>query len=647
MAWRPGPQHSPGLGSPEYDERDPWIQRFISKTDDDGELFLDVNAMNGVETAAGAIFVELIRQQAERSVSPADSRMSSWMPGHDMGHHYRQHPPAMRVDPPMAQYEPFRRTYVSDPSCIPQLRFANVSDAGADHHKRETTCHWRRAGKTWSRVPRFRKGETAFVHDPNYKPPHTVVDKWYRTEVGSKNSLAGRVEESRWQSCHSMQTGREPRKLNGSRLSLDEKKAGPGPASYHIRDPWEVREVCGAVPSSRMFCKPVRRVRPQTTAFTCAPTGGSEISVGTPAAPPATDENAFTSRHKQGQARPATVAVANAGAGESTTAAAPAPARYPQFRSRGSPRTQQSCGGGGGGSGWGRRPRTKPCADRHPSGHSSAPVARATRARPPIVGPSSFARAERPTITDESRKKEENYGKKAVRLLTREGDVLVTVTRRRESAWGDQDGRFGLRPDWTSSVVAESRTTTTEPRPVVTTPKRLGHDRGQAARGHTCSTSPGGGRNTADGGGGGGNSACAPARSNPTRQPAATGMHAPLKRGSTLEAQAMRLLPDDFAASLSVYREPGRAELPRIFRATAIPLVSAATPNVRVAESINRQVKARANKRGIITSPDGTSAGNDAPPEVDGVDKWRPESRQSEQGAAGVAMAVRAVEPVV
>lgn len=109
----------------------------------------------------------------------------------------------------------------------------------------------------------------------------------------------------------------------------------------------------------------------------------------------------------------------------------------------------------------------------------------------------------------------------------------------------------------------------------------------------------------------------------------------------------MRLLSDDFAASLSVYREPGRAELPRIFRATAIPLVSAATPNVRVAESINRQVKARANKRGIITSPDGTSAGNDAPPEVDGVDKWRPESRQSEQGAAGVAMAVRAVEPVV
>lgn len=42
MAWRPGPRFSLGLSSSDYDERDPWIQRFISKTDD-GELSLDVN----------------------------------------------------------------------------------------------------------------------------------------------------------------------------------------------------------------------------------------------------------------------------------------------------------------------------------------------------------------------------------------------------------------------------------------------------------------------------------------------------------------------------------------------------------------------------------------------------------------------------
>lgn len=80
------------------------------------------------------------------------------------------------------------------------------------------------------------------MHDPSYKPPHAVVDKWYRTEVGPKVSLAGRVEESKWQSCHSMQSGREPRQPTRSRLPRDAGvAAGPGPASYHMRDPWEVR----------------------------------------------------------------------------------------------------------------------------------------------------------------------------------------------------------------------------------------------------------------------------------------------------------------------------------------------------------------------------------------------------------------------
>lgn len=105
-------------------------------------------------------------------------------------------------------------------------------------------------------------------------------------------------------------------------------------------------------------------------------------------------------------------------------------------------------------------------------------------------------------------------------------------------------------------------------------------------------------------------------------------MRAPFKRGGTLEAQAMGLLPDDFAASLPAYREPGRAELPRLFRATAAPIVSAATPNARVIESVNRKLMARAHKRGIITSPDGIGLDT---PGTDGVDKWHTESRQSDR----------------
>lgn len=42
LAWRKGPQLSPGSTFHDYDERDPWTQRFISKTDD-GELSLDVD----------------------------------------------------------------------------------------------------------------------------------------------------------------------------------------------------------------------------------------------------------------------------------------------------------------------------------------------------------------------------------------------------------------------------------------------------------------------------------------------------------------------------------------------------------------------------------------------------------------------------
>lgn len=394
-----------------------------------------------------------------------------------------------------------------------------------------------------------------------------------------------------------------------------------------------------------MFCKPVRRVRPQATAFTLAPTGSCEMSVGTPAAPLSVSDNASASRPKQGRVRPATVAVAASGAGAT---AAPPPARYPGFKS--SPRTQTSGGGGGGGSVGGRRPRTKPRADRHRSGQSSAPVARGTRARPPTVGPSSFARAERPTITEENRRKEESYGKKAVRLLTREGDVLVTVTRRRESLWGDEEDHYGLVPEWTSSSsVAERGAVTTKPRTAVTAAaaNKRGHDRGRAGGGGRSNcASPGGGRNTADGRGweSGNSSACSHAASTMrTRQPAATGMHAPLKRGGTLEAQAMRLLPDDFAASLP-YREPGPAELPRIFRATAIPIVSAATPNARVTASINRQITARANKGGVMTSPDGTGADNDGPSEADGLGTWASDSRQGEQEAADVARVVRAME---
>ncbi|CAN0263920.1 unnamed protein product [Ectocarpus sp. 12 AP-2014] len=649
MAWRPGPRSSLGLGASDYDERDPWVQRFISKTDD-GELSLDVNAMNGLETAAGAIFVDLIRQQAERPVSPADSTISSWMPGQDMGRQRQRHPAAMRVDPPMAQYEPFRRTYVSDPSCVPQLRFANVPDAGADHDKREASRHWRRSGRTWSRVPRFRKGETAFTHDPTYKPPHAVVDKWYMTEAGPKVSLAGRVEESRWQSCHSMQSGREPRKPTRSRLPQDQqgKPRPPGPASYHMRDPWEVREVCGAVPNSRVFCKPVRRVLPHTSAFTVAPGGSCDMSVDTSAAPPpsaaaapaaAGDDENSAFRLDEPQARPATAGVAaTVSSGTASTGAA----RDPPLHSRAVSRTQQRSARFGGGVG---RPGTKTSPGRHQSGNNLLPPAaaavRAARARPAAaVGPSSFARAERPHIADEGRRKEESYGKKVVRLLTGDGDVLVTVTRRRASAWGDvdppPDGAAGSSKSGT--VVAGPRATATIDREW-----QAGGDGNGRRR---AATAAGRGRNATGGwktsGGGSGRDSHPNTNAIRKRQPTAPGVHPPATRESSLDSRAGRLLPDDLPASPPVYREPGKSELPVIFRATSAPIVRA-VPSLRPAERLRwGRAAPPANQRGAISSPAGNEGRNAVSLEEGG---WRQELCEEE--AAHMARVVRSAENIV
>lgn len=65
----------------------------------------------------------------------------------------------------------------------------------------------------------------------------------------------------------------------------------------------------------------------------------------------------------------------------------------------------------------------------------------------------------------------------------------------------------------------------------------------------------------------------------------------------------MRLLPDDIAASLTAYREPGPAELPLVFRATSAPIVRAAS-NSRAYKIINRRSVARAETEGFEIYPD-------------------------------------------
>lgn len=50
MAWRPGPAIGRDINFNDHDERDPWIKRFISRTED-GELSLDVEVNMPLRTS--------------------------------------------------------------------------------------------------------------------------------------------------------------------------------------------------------------------------------------------------------------------------------------------------------------------------------------------------------------------------------------------------------------------------------------------------------------------------------------------------------------------------------------------------------------------------------------------------------------------
>ncbi|CAM9734567.1 unnamed protein product, partial [Ectocarpus sp. 8 AP-2014] len=413
---------------------------------------------------------------------------------------------------------------------------------------------------------------------------------------------------------------------------------------------WNQQEVCGAVPNSRVFCKPVRRVLPQTSAFTVAPGGSCDMSVDTSAAPPpsaaaaapsaAGDDENSAFRLDEPQARPVTAGVA---ATVSSATASTGAARDLPLHSRRVSRTQQRSGRFGGGVG---RPGTKTSPGRHQSGNNLLPPAaaavRAARARPAAaVGPSSFARAERPHIADEGRRKEESYGKKVVRLLTGDGDVLVTVTRRRASAWGDvdppPDGAAGSSKS--GAVVAGPRAATTIDRERQAGGDGNGQRRAAAAAVGRGRNAPGGWK-TSDGGSG--RDALPGTSAIRKRQTTAPGVHPPATRESSLESRAKGLLPDDLTASPPVYREPGKSELPVIFRATSAPIVRV-VPRFRAAERLRwGRAAARPNQRGAISSPDGNESRNAVSLEEGG---WRQELCEEE--AAHMARVVRSAENIV
>ena len=249
------------------------------------------------------------------------------------------------------------------------------------------------------------------------------------------------------------------------------------------------------------------------------------------------------------------------------------------------------------------RPGTIPSTARMATPATGGGVRRHRGRRPPTVGPSSFARAERPNITDERRRQEESYSNKAVRLLTGSGDVVVTVNRRRTSAWGTQDraephldrartaGENNASRGNTRSEVAASSGKYGDTSRSLNGEGRIGNrfKKGKQQKGESrgVDTSFPSAGTTAG-----------------TRASGVLTLQKNVLANGTLEAQAMKLLPTDLALALPPYREPGRAQLPLIFRATSAPIVKSSPAAVR-AVSVTGGARRISRRRSLSAAPKG------------------------------------------
>lgn len=169
------------------------------------------------------------------------------------------------------------------------------------------------------------------------------------------------------------------------------------------------------------------------------------------------------------------------------------------------------------------------------------------RTRSKAVGPMSFARAERPSVSDEPTRREESYGKQIVRLITRKGDVVVTVNRRRTSDWGsNQDGTRPPGYERAGNTAIHCGNVNEGRRDVLS----------QRQKSHVSDRE---------------NGQQYSFRHSPRRQE-----QGPLSirraEPNSPQMEAVKLLPDELSQALTSFREPGRAELPVIFRATTAPI---------------------------------------------------------------------------
>lgn len=234
----------------EYDAADPWSQRFVCKTDGkQGDYYFDLEGMCGLETEAGRIFVQMVKESA--TTGKDSNKHSSQVPvGIGLGAAHSRPKQALAAGHGRAQYTPFRKTFVEE------LQAPIATPYAYDLAEREGQKHWSKGGTVFSSAPRFpyqkpgggqtfeeKAAEELFnLPHQKQKDPAAIMDAVRSARIRRRRCAMGLTAA-----------------FSTANATINVRSVTPGPCKYQpYRDVWTPQEVCGAIPPSSVFAPSAR-----------------------------------------------------------------------------------------------------------------------------------------------------------------------------------------------------------------------------------------------------------------------------------------------------------------------------------------------------------------------------------------------------
>jgi len=161
-----------------------------------------------------------------------------------------------------ANYQAFRVSVFNDPASNPSLKNThneNLLDLQKDNEK-----NWHSSGHTWSRVPRFAKGQKnggrggggAATTFSTGAERFLAQERFYDTDCGPKKTLYKGVTTSNW-GISQASTTKKFDEFDRAHRAQTATEVGPG--SYLNQPSWTPKEVCGDIPPSSAFSSGIKR----------------------------------------------------------------------------------------------------------------------------------------------------------------------------------------------------------------------------------------------------------------------------------------------------------------------------------------------------------------------------------------------------